>query len=57
MQKLNHKQALFHAVVEKDVTLIQYGTLSYTVFVDENGNPNMDTLKISKNKRIKYVNK
>lgn len=57
MQNLNHKKALFHAIVEKDATEMQYGTLSYTIFIDENGNPNLETLKISKNKRIKYVNK
>lgn len=55
--KLNHKQALFHAIVEKDATEMQYGTIAYTVKVDKDGNPDLATLKISKNKRIKYVAK
>lgn len=55
--KLNRNKALFHAIVEKDVTLLEYGTIAYTVFVNKEGNPVLDTLKVSKNRRIKYVNK
>lgn len=55
--KLNHKKALFHAVVEKDATEMQYGTIAYTVKIDLEGNPDLSTLKISKNKRIKYGKK
>lgn len=57
MEKLNHKKALFHAIVEKDANIMQYGTLAYTVFIDAEGNPELSTLKISKNKRKKYQGK
>lgn len=57
MASLNKNKTLFHAIIEKDAMAIQYGTIAYTVYVDSEGNPDINTLKVSKNRRKKYVNK
>lgn len=45
---------LFHAIVEKDAQQLQFGTTSYTIFINERGEPVLSTLKVTKSKRKKY---
>lgn len=54
LKHLTIKQNLFHAIVERDAQQIGFGTISFTVKVDENGDPIINTLKVSKSKRRKY---
>lgn len=41
-------------IVEKDAQVLRYGTSSYTIWIKEDGEPDIKTLKVSKSKRIKY---
>lgn len=41
-------------IVERDAQKIVFGTLSYTIFIDENGEPQIKTLKVNKARRLKY---
>lgn len=41
-------------IVEKDAQTLKYGTASYTVWINENGEPDINTLKVTKSKRLKY---
>lgn len=41
-------------IIEKDAQTLKYGTSSYTVWIKEDGEPDIKTLKVSKSKRIKY---
>jgi len=54
MKPLSRSKTLFHALIERDVQAIVYGTISYTVKIDQLGNPEIQTLKVTKSKRIKY---
>lgn len=53
MKNQSKSSTILHAIIEKDVNVMKYGTVSYTVFV-KNGDPVISTLKITKSKRIKY---
>lgn len=54
LKHLTIKQHLFHAIVERDAQQIGFGTISFTVKIDDEGNPIINTLKVSKSKRRKY---
>lgn len=54
MKPLSKSRTVLHAIIEKDAQTIQFGTISYTIFVKEDGEPDLKTLKINKSKRIKY---
>jgi hypothetical protein len=48
-------EIMFHALVEKEVVEMEYGTMSCTVIVKD-GNPIIPSLNIVKSKRRKYKN-
>lgn len=54
MKTLSKSKQMLHMIVEKDAKTLRYGTSSYTVWIKEDGEPDIRTLKISKSKRIKY---
>lgn len=54
---LSKNRGLLHAIIERDAEDIQFGTIAYTIYVDKNGEPDLTKLKVSKNRRRKYVNK
>jgi hypothetical protein len=54
MRNLNKNRSTFHGIIEKDARMIKFGTISYTIFVGEDGEPQIKTLKVNKSKRIKY---
>jgi len=56
MKNLSKNSTILHAIIEKDVQVMQFGTISYTIFIDADGEPNIKTLKVTKSKRIKYQN-
>lgn len=57
MKKLSRAQVLFHMIIEKDASTMGFGTSSYTIWIDERGEPVIKTLKVTKGKRIKYNGK
>ncbi len=44
---------LFHLMLEKEISSIDYGTLSFAITL-KNGKPLMETLQITRQKRRKY---
>ena len=54
MKTLSQSRNLLHMIVEKDAQTLRFGTFSYTVWIKEDGEPDIKTLKVSKSKRIKY---
>jgi len=54
MKTLSQSKNLLHMIVEKDAQTLRYGTCSYTIWIKENGEPEIKTLKVSKSRRIKY---
>jgi len=57
MDKISKAKTLFHAMIEKDAQELQYGTSAYTIFINNNGEPVLSSLKVTKSKRKKYVQK
>lgn len=53
-KKLIDGNTFVHMVVEGNALDMGYGTASYTVLVGENGEPKIETLKVTKSKRKKY---
>lgn len=51
---LSPARNLLHMIVEKDAQTLKFGTSSYTVWIKEDGEPDIQTMKVSKSKRIKY---
>lgn len=51
---LSKNKTQLHMIVEKDVQTLKFGTSSYTVWINEVGEPDIKTLKVTKSRRIKY---
>lgn len=54
MKNLSQNKNTFHGIIEKDAQSISFGTISYTIFINADGEPNIKSLKVTKSKRIKY---
>lgn len=57
MKNLSLTKQLLHMVVEKDALTMGFGSSSYTVYINEKGDPVLKTLKVSRSRRIKYNGK
>lgn len=57
MKTLSLTKQLLHILIEKDALLTMYGSSAYTVWIDEQGNPVIKTLKVSRSRRYKYNGK
>jgi hypothetical protein len=55
MKTLSLTKQLLHILIEKDALLTMFGSSSYTVRIDEQGNPIIKTLKVNKSRRYKYA--
>lgn len=51
---LNKARLLLHMIIEKDAQKMVFGTSSFTLQIDDEGNPVMSTLKVTSAKRLKY---
>ena len=56
MKNINPKILEFHIKIEKVAQDLSYGAASFTLEVDSQGNPLMNSLKITKTKRFKKPN-
>jgi hypothetical protein len=56
MKKSSQASTVFHSMIESDAEELQYGTTSYTVYVNKEGDPVLSTLKVTKTRRRKYAN-
>lgn len=56
-KKLIDGTTFVHMVLEKLSGEMKYGQASFTVMIDDNGEPLVDTLKVTTSKRKKYGNK
>jgi len=54
MKNLTKNKEIFHAMIERDTLALEFGTLGYTVWISESGEPDLSKLKVNKSRRIKY---
>lgn len=54
MIEISRAKTLFHMMIERDAKDLQYGSASYTIFINKDGEPVMSSLKVTRNKRKKY---
>lgn len=54
MKNLSHNKHILHGIIEKDAQTIVFGTISYTIFIKPDGEPDITSLKVTKSRRRKY---
>lgn len=52
---MTKQKALFHAIVEREADSLSFGSVSFDVLIKD-GQPVIETLKITRAKRVKYNN-